>query len=67
MISIYVLCKTADWLDILEMIHDGTKEKQEPTGGTTAEEQLEPPHTTKGTTSRARQANRAQRQITWQP
>ena len=62
-----VLCKTADWLSILEMIHDGTKEKQEPTEGTTAKEQLELPHITKGTTPRARQANRAHRRITWQP
>ena len=42
-----VLCSTIDWLNTLEMIHNGTKTKQEPTRGTTAEEQPKLPHITK--------------------
>ena len=53
-----VLCQTGDWLNILEMIHDRTKAKQEHTRGTTAEEQLNLPHITKDTTPRARQVHK---------
>ena len=44
------------------MIHDGSKAKHEPTGGTTAEEQLRPLHTAADATPRAGQAPQAQGQ-----
>ena len=44
------------------MIHDGSKAKHEPTGGTTAEEQLRPPHTAADATPGAGQAPQAQGQ-----
>ena len=34
-----------NWLGTPEVIYDGSKAKHEPTRGTTAEEQLRPPHT----------------------
>ena len=49
------------------MIHDGSKAKHEPTGGTTAEEQLRPPHTAAGATPRAGQAPQAHGQTRGQP